>query len=255
MRRLRTIGLALVVVFALSAMVASAAQAVTAPFFTVGGTRLVAGKTHNIDARAAGSFVLTTPALGVTITCTSLNVLKGVLLGSNAGQPGKDNEINVFSGCTVTGAGANCKVVQPIETKPLVSELVEIDGTKEALGEEFKPASGTEFVGLKFEGSECLIKETPVTGQVVAQIVTDNTAEEAIELGQTAKQATSWKLKFPEPAITKILLINTKGESQTVTVETFEALGFASTLTGTALTLLANTKFEPERTATWSPLP
>jgi hypothetical protein len=258
MKRFRTIGLALLAVFALSAVAASAAQAVTAPFFTIGGTRLVAGKTHNFDSRAlpgGEGFTLSTPTLGIKITCTSLNVLKGVLLGSNAGLPGKDDEIAQFTGCTVTGAGTGCTVKEPIETNPLTSELVEIDGTKEPLGEEFKPTTGTTFTAVHFVGAECAVAEGVVEGEVAAQNLTDSSTPEAIELGQAAKEATSWLVRFPSTPITEVLLVNTKGEKETRKLTTLKTFGEPSTLEGTTLTLLANTKFEPERTAKWSPLP
>jgi hypothetical protein len=258
MKRFRTIGLALLAVFALSAIAASAAQAVTAPYFTIGGTRLVAGKTHNFDSRAlpgGAGFVLNTPNLGIKITCTSLNVTKGVLLGSNAGQPGKDDEVALFTGCTVTGAGTGCVVKEPVETNPLTSELIEIDGTKEPLGEEFKPTTGNVFVILHFVGSECIVPEAEVKGEVAAQDLTDSSTPEAIELGQAATEATSWRLTFPATPIAEVLLVNTKGEKETHKLEGFTTDSQSSVLEGTSLQLLANTKFEPERSAKWSPLP
>jgi hypothetical protein len=253
MKRFKTIGLALVAVFALSAIAASAAQAVTAPFFTVGGTRLVAGKTHNFDARAfpGSRFTLETPALGVSITCTSFSTKAGVLLGSNPGLPGKDNQVSVFSGCTVTGNGTSCTVVEPIETKPLTSELVESQNGKQLL-EEFKPTTGAVFVVIRFTGT-CTVKESEVTGAVAAEVLTDP-AEGKIELGQTPTEGTSFLVKFPVTSITEVLLINSSGTRETAKLA-LEAFTFPSTLTGTALALLANTKFEPERSAKWSPLP
>ena len=261
MKRFRTIGLALLAVFALSAVVASAAQAVTAPYFTIGGTRLVAGKTHNFDARAFGTagFTLSTPAAGLSITCTSVQIKEGVLLGSNAGLPGKDDEIAVFRSCKQTGNGTEpgCKVKETIETNPLTSELVEIDATKQTLGEEFKPKTGTVFVPLKFEGgAACTVaEEANVEGEVAAQLLTDSSSEGAIELGQTPTQATSWLVKFPTPAIAAVLLVNSKGEKEAETLKELTVEALPSTLVGTTLTLLASTKFVPEPTALWSPLP
>jgi hypothetical protein len=262
MKRFRTIGLALLAVFALSAIAASAAQAVTAPFFTIGGTRLVAGKTHNFDSRAlpgGAGFTLSIPSFAITITCTSLQVKEGVLLGSNAGLPGKDDEIAVFRNCKQTGNGTEpgCKVTEPIETKPLISELVELDSTKEPLGKEFKSKTGTEFVEVQFEGgAECTFgTQWSVEGEVAAQVLTDNGKGEAIELGQTATQAASWLTKFPSVPITEVLLVNSKGEKETHKLEPLASAGQLLALSGTTLTLLASTKFVPEPTALWSPLP
>jgi hypothetical protein len=256
MTRFRLIGVALLAVLALGAMVAATAQAEPAPYFTVNGTRLVAGKTHNVTGRAIASFILHTPEQGVTIECSNLGVEKGVLLGSNEGEPGKDNEITTFSGCTVAGNGSPCSVVEPIKTNQLVSELVENvvsgAGGKQLL-EEYLPASGAEFVKIKFTGTGCTVSETAVSGQVVGEPRLDNASEGKIELGQTPEQNTSWKLVFPATPIKEVWLID-GGVGKVVKIKALTAFSDSSTLTGTALTLLANTKFEPEY-ALWSPLP
>jgi hypothetical protein len=257
MTRFRLIGVALLAVLALGAVVASSAQAISpAPYWTINGTRLVAGKTHNVTARAAKPFVLNTPELGIKIECSKLGVEKGVLLGSNEGEPGKDNEIVTFSGCNTTGNGSPCAVNEPIKTNQLISELVEsVSGTGggKQLLEEYFPASGSTFVTLTFTGSGCTVAEAAVSGQVAAEPRLDNAAEGKIELGQTPEQATSWNLVFPSTTIKEVWLI-TNGVGKIATLKAFQVDGFASTLTGTALTLLANTKFEPEYTL-WSPLP
>jgi hypothetical protein len=94
MNRFRLIGAVLLAMFALGCAMASAAQATSAPFFSVGGTRLVAGKTHNFDARLFSAFEL--KANGIRVRCTGLAVEKGVLLGSNEGEPGRDDETVKF---------------------------------------------------------------------------------------------------------------------------------------------------------------
>lgn len=257
MKRIRLIGVALLAVLALGAMVASSAQAISpAPYWTVNGTRLVAGKTHNIAARATANFKLNVPETGITITCTILTVEKGVLLGSNEGEPGKDNEIVKFSGCSVSGDGEDCTVLEPISTTQLISKLVEsVSGTGggKQLLEEYFPASSSTFATLEF-ASTCTPVAGPVavSGQVAAEPRLDNAAEGKIELGQTPEQNTSWKLVFPTTSIKEVWLI-TGGVGKIVKLS-LKTGGDNSTLTGTALTLLANTKFEPEYTL-WSPLP
>jgi len=247
------IGVGFLAVLALSAMVASAAQAVTAPDWTIGGTRLVAGKTHNLAARIKTEFILKTPAEGSEIICTGLAITSGVLLGSNAGEPGTDNEITDFTGCSVTGLGGNCKVEGgAITTKPLKSELVE-DATGKKLETLFEPAKGVEFVKVKFEGSECKTKETAVTGQVVAENTTDTATEGNIELGQTPSEATSFNLRFPSTPITEVVKYKA-GVATLTDVEEQEAFTDPSIQTGVSLTLLANTKFVAEY-SNWSALP
>jgi hypothetical protein len=257
MTRFRTIGLTLVTAFALSAVVASTAQAVTAPYFTIAGTRLVAGRTHNFDARVlpGEELVLHVPESETTITCFSLQVEKGVLLGSNAGQPGKDDEVDVFSRCTLAGNGNNCKVLEPITTNPLTSEQVEIDRSQEVLGEEFKATTGKVLATIKFEGAECKVPEANVMGEVAGENRFDSEGFGTIELGTARQEATSWLIYFPGTPITSVLLVNTKGEKTSVTLEPLKFAGIPAQLTGAVLTLLTNTKGEPERTTLWSPLP
>lgn len=259
MKPFRLIGVALLAVLALSAIAASSAQAVSpAPFFTVNGARLAAGHTHNIAAKKKSTtFVLSVPEFGVSVTCTKVTVEKGVLLGSNEGEPGKDNEITAFSGCEVSGDGSPCAVAEPITTSPLISEQVEnvVSGTGgKQLLEEFFPASGSTFVTLTFSGTGCtpVVGAQAVSGQVAAEVLLDNAAQGKIELGQTAEQAVSWVLKFPGAESTEVWLI-TNGVGKIAKVKLTTG-GSLSTLTGETLQLLANTKGEPEYTL-WSPLP
>jgi hypothetical protein len=251
MRRLAVIFA--VAALALCAIMAPAARAVTAPYFSIGGSRLVAGKTHNIYAKAYLPVTLYVRVFLATVECPGLRLRNGVLLGSNAGQPGTASEVAVLSQCDVAGLGPGCVVDSPIETAPLTSELVEIDRSgKEVLGEELKPAVGSKFASVKFEG-ECAASEFLVTGEVAGEYLTDEELE-PIELGKAPKEAASWLVNFPSTVISSVLLVNTKGEKETVFLKEIEASGFQARLGGYVLTLLANTKFEPEH-ALWSPLP
>jgi hypothetical protein len=251
MKRFRMIGVALLAVFALGAVVASAAQA--EGYWTIQGSRLAAGKTHNFTAKAVTNFALVTAEAGATITCTAFKLKEGVLLGSNPGAAGTSNEVVVFEKCSlVEGNGAPaCKLKsETLTTNSLKNELVESEtGTLLTL---FTPASGTVFITLEFEGT-CTTNPTKVTGSVLGEDTTDPTvaggSEEIIKLG-SLKEETSWNLRFPNPALTKY--VNAKGEK--ITIKGLTAFGDASTQTGTALTLLANSKGETE-SINWSPLP
>jgi hypothetical protein len=262
MSTVRLITFALLVALALSATATSSAQAVSAPFWSIGGSRLVAGKTHNFDARADAvvGFTLEIPEAGVKVECAELRTEKGVLLGSEPGQPGKDDEIAVFSNCAVTGNGTPCTVAAPIKTNQITSELVESVGNGpgghgKQLLEELKPVTpATGFVTLHFEGAGCTITEGIVSGSVAGEVNIDNPNNEPIELGQAPIEATSWMVNFPKKEFTEVLLVNTKGVAETTKVG-LVAFGFRATLDGLALTLLANTKFESEPNAKWSPLP
>jgi len=273
MKRFTRIGVALLVVSALGAVMASVAQAEPAPSFTVGGTRLIAGKTHNIDVKQFGTknFVLSTPNLRVKIECTGVSSKEGVLLGSNPESPGRDDEVLVFSGCKLAegnGVAAGCHLAATaggevasttITTGALKSEQVEsvVGGTKgNQLLEEFLPGPGVaNFVTIFFGPAvpPCEVLEGEVQGSAAGEVLLDTAAETGtIELGQAPQQRTSWLLKFPSTSITSVWLISSGVGKVQATGLTL--LGQGSTLVGTALTLLASTRFVPE-VGLWSPLP
>jgi len=269
MKRFRLIGVALLAVFALWVVAASAAQAETAPSFTISGTRLISGKTHNFDARKFGAtpFELKTPELGVRISCTGLSTEQGVLLGSNPGNPGKDNEIAVFSGCKLAeGNGSpNCELAgashgigtETLPTNALKSDQVEnIEGGavgKKLYEEFFAAEAAAGFITLNFTGTGCTLFQVKVSGQAVAEARLDNVSEGSVELGQTPQERTSWLIKFPTTAITEVWLIS-GGVGVKRTTELLTA-GLPSTLSGTSLLLLVSTKGVPEPNTLWSLLP
>jgi hypothetical protein len=252
-------------VMALGAVIASGAQAESAPFFSIGGTRLAAGKTHNIAAKGIKPFELITASNGSNITCQKLTVEKGVLLGSEPGTQGKVDQISKFTECKlVSGNGApNCHLAKTekgeetttLETVPLTGELVEnvVEKTKggNQLLEVYSPTTGTTFLTIFFEGEGCELFVTKVTGKTAAEILTDP-GEAKIELPGPVAEGTSFITKFPEARITEVWLVS-GGTGKVVKVEQ-QTFANASTQHGTALITLANSKFEAEN-AKWSPLP
>ncbi len=259
MKHPRLTTIMLLAILALAATITASAQAISpAPFFTISGTRLAAGKTHAFATHIVKAYVLNTPEQGTKIECTKLTVDNGAIEGSSEGTPGKAHGIANFTGCALgEGNGApNCKLTEEaITTNPLTSIQVENvsggGGGKQLLKDIF-PTSGANFVTLHFTGTGCTTKETAVSGQTVAEILFDDTAEEKIELGQTAKEATSWKIRFPEVAIKEVWLIN--GGVGKIAKTKQLAFGDASTQTGTDLTLLASPTGVDENVL-WSPLP
>ena len=210
--RVRLMLVTLFGVLALGALTAAAAQAVEAPRWSIGGTDLAEGKTHFISAKIYSTNATLTTGT-VTISCTTLKLKEGSLLGSSAGNAGKNNEVIVFETCTVSGTAggkaiAKCKVVEPIVTNPLSSELVESEGAEPAnkkgsLLVLFVPFSGSSFATLKFTtetGGNCP-PETKVTGKVAAQVFTDPntppTLGTLVTLESGATEATSWLLNIP----------------------------------------------------------
>jgi len=251
--------------FAVGVVAASSAQAETAPSFTISGTRLIAGRTHNFDSRGKG-FELTN-ALGVKIRCATQSTEQGVLLGSNPGNPGKDNEIVVFAGCLLEAGNGfpNCELASTshgtttttLSTTSLKSEQVEnVEGGKvgKKLLEEFFPAvAANGFITLNFTGTGCTLFQAKVSGSVAAESLLDNAGLGNVELGQAPQERTSWIVKFPATPIKEVWLISEGvGKAVKVGQETF---GAESDQFGESLVLLASTKYVPEPNTLWSPLP
>jgi hypothetical protein len=265
MRLFRLTGVVLLAVFALAAVGASSAQAESAPFFSIKGARLEAGKTHNFDARAAASFVMTDTSGSSKVTCTKLGTVSGVLLGSAASTHGTTSEVVVLSGCKLTGNGTAChlapteggsETTEIITSNAIKSEMVQnVEGSHggKVLLEVFSPVSKvTGFVKLNF-GGECTLKSTIVSGSTVAEPVSDTASECNIEAGQSPQEATSWKLRFPAAPIKEVWLVASGVGKIVETGE--EAFNEEAIQEGTELELLASTKHEPEPSALWSPLP
>ena len=189
-----------------------------------------------------------------------MRLKEGVLLGSKAGNPGTaDGVLEIFGEtgdtCTVANNGTGCKVKEPIVTNPVKSELVESEkSTTAALLVEFFTTSGP-FAVLTFEETGCVVKETTVTGKFAGELREDpnnGTLGAVVKLPNEKKEAKSWLLNFPATPIHHVWLIKGGlGEETKIELLSFSA---ESSLSGTALILLANAKKETEETL-WSPLP
>jgi hypothetical protein len=259
----RLVVLGLLAAFALAAVAAPSTQAVSAPYWNINGTRLVAGRTHNYDVRGypGHTFALESKD-GIQIDCLA-EIDSGVLLGSNPGEAGKDEETATFTDCMAAGNGEPCGLANEkgeptltLSTLPLKSKLVEnVEGgvNGKRLLEVLLPATGNAFARLHFVGEACFVKEIEITGQTASEVLLDRAGEEKVELGQTQQQSSSWLIRFPTTPIRSVWLVLNGVEKVTTT-------GLSSTeaewlVTGVALMLLANTKFAPEFDALWSPLP
>jgi hypothetical protein len=156
----------------------------------------------------------------------------------------------------VTGNGAECKVKEPIMTKPVKSELVETEkGEKGSLLTEFFPNKGALFTTIEYLGT-CAHQTIAVEGSVAAQVRVDPNKPpelgELVTLPNTKKEGTSWLLNFPATAITSVWLIKAGVGSQ-VSVGLLAGTEPAA-FEGTVLVLLANSKRESVEEK-WSPLP
>jgi len=268
MKTFRLMGVVLLAVFAVGAVAASAAQAATeAPYWSIQGTRLASGATHFISAKVLeGEFKLVDKLGGVTVSCKTAGfpLAGGVLLGSNAEEPGTNNETVEFTGCKSTITGTNCtevtskelKTLGTIITNALKSELVE---DKEGnLYVELAPiVTAGGFVTLEFfeAGSVNCNKNAKVEGSVAAEVLTDP-GKEKVSLTKKAASAESWLLNFPATPIKKVVLYEKGSAPKEVSVG-LKTLGSEAIEEGIALILLAEVKGGKlvSTKELWSPLP
>jgi hypothetical protein len=153
MNRLRVLGLALVAVFAMSAVAVASASATAGPIYKAAGAELASGKSEPITATANGSQVL--KAAGVTVTCTEYALKEAKIEGKGATTGGSSAETIEYKGCTVAGDGAKCTVKGKTVTTKALEDLQGYE-TKTRTGNiqtGFKPVSKTLFATLEFEGT------------------------------------------------------------------------------------------------------
>jgi len=250
MTRLKTIGLALLALFVFSAIAATAAQAEEAPYWSIEGTRLAAGKTFEILGKSTEKQTLTAGA--DKVECEKVEFKSGtVLLGSNAGEPGKSDEGLHYTKCKVAGNGTPCEVTnEEVNSEPLQNELAYAQN-KTSLVIEVFPIKGKILAELKFTGSGCSVKSTKVTGVAVAGIFTDATPPVLLELPTPVAQAESFLLKIVPASHSHIWLIKA-GVGTEVETEEVDGFGAEATLAGTILVLLG--VHGTSLTTKWSPL-
>jgi hypothetical protein len=238
---------ALLAILTFGGVVAAAAHAEEAPHWTIAGSSVAQGETHYIAAKAYNEIQLESPSLGIKIKCPVIKLKEGVLLGSTPGEPGTINQVIEFEGgCTQTGNGASCKVVEPIVTIHVKSELVyNVEGGTQGkkLLLEYFPETGARFTTIKFTGT-CTTKESAVEGSIAGEVRTDpNKPPElggAIETGE----AKSWLINFPTTPAKEVWLIK-GGVGKAVKTE-LKVATEPAVFSGTALVSLANQKHEAE---------
>jgi hypothetical protein len=196
---------AFVAVLALGAVAATAAQATEGPFWKVQGSRLTTGETLTIEGAIAKEYVLKFNPLVGEIKCTSQKLEKAKLRGSAGANPGTALATVVFEGCTAAGNGEGCKVeAGKIKTVQLTETLarenhVPVKGEKLlALFE----AQGGVWTNVKWEGTQCKIKELAVEGSLAAEVWEGG--EKPVKLEETETEAEKGFVSFPTVAIKKV---------------------------------------------------
>lgn len=197
MPRIRLILLSLLVMFATSGVVATAAQAAEGLlFWKVNGKSFAKGETREITkVKASKNYVL--KGTTATVTCTKNEVSEPAVL--TGGSPGGDTEVVIFKGCTVSGNGTGCKVeTEEVKTEPVESELLfeTISFTGKIL-ELFRPASGTLLASVKFTGT-CVVTEAGVSGSVIGEVWSGG---KAVVVGKEPAETVTGEINFPKTQI------------------------------------------------------
>jgi hypothetical protein len=257
MGRLKLAGLALLVSSSLSVIVVTTANAEGtegAPYWSIEGSRLAAGKTQEVIGKAVSNKVLTATT-GQVIVCTSGKLKPGaVLIGSNGNEPGRAEGVVELRGCTVTGNGTKCTVEGGgINTEPLTGELAYAENKKSLVGVS-APKKGKVFATIHFTpetGGSCTVASTKVTGEVVGKGLTDESTPVLLELPNHVAPAASWLGEAPTTAIRHLWVV-TAGTGKAVETEEINAFGAEAVLTGKDLALLATNGVSNGKL--WSPL-
>ncbi len=185
MNRIKVVGLALVAVFAMSAMAAATATAAE-HIYKIEGKKLEAGEEREIKAKVSEEFTLKGKGvfeIEAVTKCKKLKLkasLKPVIVG---GLPGTSkNEAIEFEECSATVGGSKCSSVE-ITNAATNNELVTIRAPAELNGKLatlFTPASGKEFSKTKLNKCGIFGSQSATVEGTTAALV-EPEASEAVE--------------------------------------------------------------------------
>jgi hypothetical protein len=190
----------LLAVLALSAVVASAAQAsVEGPFFKVAGTRLASGKSQELKVTGAGNTTFT--YRGSTITCTTAQSAAGAkIVGTAAGVPEFSEQTITYTGCSDSASGCS---ISEIKTVPLTATVVfssKRAGRIEVLYQATTKKASKLFASGTITGAQCALPgEVKYEGSVAGE-VRDASTGELVEVGKEPAEAATLKVTL-NPAI------------------------------------------------------
>jgi hypothetical protein len=203
MKKTKMLGLVILVVFALSAIVATAAQAKSGPFFRIKGTRLVAGQKEGLTAKIqTATFSL--KATGVTITCKKLSVKAGAeIIGSTGANSSTSKETIEFSECSLAGNGPNCKLEKTTITTEPVKNTLDYPKNPPIANDPklilFQPEVGSVFVNIPVVPGEpkgCTVEgKLAVEGSVLGEA--QNEKKEAFRLKVIVPETKNGLVHFP----------------------------------------------------------
>jgi hypothetical protein len=190
----------LLAVLALSAVVASAAQAsAEGPFLKDGTARLLEGKSVEVKAvGGSGTHTLALPQLGITVTCSSQKLVSGAKLTGSTGANFSGGEATLeFSGCSVSGDGTSCTISEgKIKTEPLKLELAYMDSTRTGhIAVVLKPVAEESFATVK--SKNCKIELGTLEGSLVDEV---EVGYSLVNVG--SEPAATKTLELTSPAVT-----------------------------------------------------
>jgi hypothetical protein len=167
-RTIKLFSMAAMAALALSAFVASAAQA--GHTWEVGGALMGAGTSKTCQATADGTMTLKSEVLGeefdITSTATATDGCRIIQSGSGSTAVAEDTAEKItFSGLTVDKP-VGCSAASPITTVAMSSKIITVGSVAYTT---FKPESGTTWFSLVLSG--CAAAETyPMKGSLCLEM-------------------------------------------------------------------------------------
>jgi hypothetical protein len=167
---LKKLGVALAVVMALGAVMASSsfgAATTGKSQWYVAGAKLAAGASKEVTCKATGTLTLESEVLGehTKLTATGVECIGAKITQESSGSTGMaiDSGKLKFTGVTIDEP-AGCKVPTTLTTEELKT-FVQMESTGTTVYDKFEPATGSTGTFVKVPITGCAIESTPkVTG-------------------------------------------------------------------------------------------
>jgi hypothetical protein len=205
MKPAKTLGLATLAMFALSAVIGATAQARSGPYYKINKGRLSTGEKEEMTSTAQTPLVLT--AVGITITCSGMKFKTGAeIIGSSGENSSTSKETIELEECVLTGNGTKCRLAVAdkgiIKTEPVKDTLaypkkVPVEGDVELVL--FQPESGAVFANPAVEaeaGGKCTVTSSiALEGSMVAEA--QNEKGEPFKVLEKVTETVTGLMHFP----------------------------------------------------------
>jgi hypothetical protein len=233
MRLVKSLVGVLLAVCALTAVVASAAQAVEGPYWKINGTRLTTGGKAPIEAKTSAEYVLKAGTIEIKSKKSKLKA-GSELLGSAGTVMGTSKQTIEFEENAVVGNGTGC-TIGTITTEPLEGGLAMAAKESGKVLVDFKPIEKAVLSKLKFNPKTgCTLEEATVEGEVAAEAQSES---KPAEVGVNEKEAVVGQVVFPTTPIKSASLLL---ETESTMTPALKAFGKTATLIGASEVKLAS---------------